>query len=66
MTFNGKRDGFTLEDLVAFGAHCCFKRRKTLGMVREIADRVMWMDHGRPKMVGTPADVVDAYRDWSH
>lgn len=40
MTFNGKRDGFILEDLVAFGAHCGFKRRKTLGMAREIADRV--------------------------
>ena len=40
MTFNGKRDGFTVEDLVEFGAYCGFKRRKALGMVRDIAERV--------------------------
>ena len=37
-----------------------------LGMVRDTANRVMWMDHGRPKMIGRPGDVVDAYREWSH
>lgn len=40
MTLNGKRDGFTSEDLVAFGEYCGFKSRKVLGMVRETADRV--------------------------
>lgn len=40
MSLNGKRDGFDVEDLVAFGAVCGFKRRRTLGLVSEIADRV--------------------------
>lgn len=40
MSLNGKRDGFDLEDLVAFGAVCGFKRRRTLGLVSEITDRV--------------------------
>lgn len=40
MTFNGKRDSFTVEDLVEFGAYCGFKRRKALGMVADIAERV--------------------------
>lgn len=40
MSLNGKRDGFDLEDLVAFGAVCGFKRRRTLGLVSEIAERV--------------------------
>lgn len=30
MSLNGKRDDFALEDLVDFGAHCGFKRRKSL------------------------------------
>lgn len=40
MSLNGRRDGFTLEDLVDFGAHCGFKRRKALGIVADIAARV--------------------------
>lgn len=40
MTFNGKRDGFSLEDLVEFGAFCGFKRRKSIAVASEIADRV--------------------------
>ncbi|MBW0150171.1 MAG: type II toxin-antitoxin system HipA family toxin [Phenylobacterium sp.] len=40
MSLNSKRDGFDLEDLVAFGAVCGFKRRRTLGVVSEIAERV--------------------------
>ncbi|MEG2314298.1 type II toxin-antitoxin system HipA family toxin, partial [Brevundimonas sp.] len=40
MSLNGKRDDFDLEDLVTFGAHCGFKRRKALGLISEIAARV--------------------------
>lgn len=40
MSLNGKRDGFDLEDLVAFGGVCGFKRRRALGVVSEIAERV--------------------------
>jgi len=40
MSLNSKRDGFDLEDLVAFGGVCGFKRRRALGVVSEIAERV--------------------------
>lgn len=40
MSLNGKRDGFDLDDLATFGAFCGFKRRRTLALVHEIADRV--------------------------
>lgn len=40
MSLNGKRDDFDIEDLVAFGGHCGFKRRKALGLISEIAARV--------------------------
>ncbi len=34
----------------------------SLDLVSEIADRAMWMDHGRPVTIGPAADVVAAYR----
>jgi serine/threonine-protein kinase HipA len=40
MSLNGKRAGFDVEDIVAFGAVCGFKRRRTLNLIREIAERV--------------------------
>lgn len=40
MSLNGKRDDFDLEDLIAFGAHCGFKRRKALSLISQIAARV--------------------------
>jgi len=36
MSLNGKREAFDLDDLVAFGAHCGFKRRKALALVDEV------------------------------
>lgn len=33
-----------------------------LKTVSEMADRVMWLDHGRAKMVGPPTEVVGAYQ----
>ena len=32
-----------------------------LSKVRELADQVLWLDHGNPVMLGDPNDVVDAY-----
>jgi ABC-2 type transport system ATP-binding protein len=32
-----------------------------LDTVAEMADHVMWMDHGRSKLVGNPSDVIGAY-----
>lgn len=40
MTLNGRRDDFTADDVAHFGAHCGFKRRKALGIVAEIGERV--------------------------
>ncbi len=31
--------------------------------VQEICDRVAWMDHGHMRMIGHPAEVVEAYRN---
>ena len=36
-----------------------------LPLIEEMADHVMWMDHGTPKMIGNAHDVVAAYRSWS-
>ena len=36
-----------------------------LDMVEELADRVLWLDHGSPMMVGDPDKVVAAYQEWS-
>jgi ABC-type polysaccharide/polyol phosphate transport system ATPase subunit len=33
----------------------------SLPTVKEIADRALWLDHGRTKMIGEAATVVDAY-----
>jgi ABC-2 type transport system ATP-binding protein len=35
----------------------------SLANVRSMADRVMWLDHGRIKMIGEAETVVQAYRD---
>lgn len=40
MTLSGKRADFTIDDLITFGAYCGFKRRKSLAIITEIADRV--------------------------
>lgn len=37
----------------------------SLSLIEETADRAMWMDHGGPKMIGSPTEVVSAYREWS-
>lgn len=33
-----------------------------LETVRQMADRVLWLDHGHMKMLGAPDEVVDAYK----
>lgn len=45
MSLNGKRDGFDLDDLIAFGEVAGFKARKTKVFVSEIVDVVkQWSD----------------------
>jgi ABC-type polysaccharide/polyol phosphate transport system ATPase subunit len=36
-----------------------------LESVRRLCHRVVWMDHGRVKLVGQPDDVIDAYTEWA-
>lgn len=33
----------------------------SLAQVKRLSDRVMWLEHGRLKMMGEPGEVVDAY-----
>lgn len=40
MTLNGKRDMFDLDDLIAFGAYCGFKTRKSQTIIRDTAECV--------------------------
>jgi ABC-type polysaccharide/polyol phosphate transport system ATPase subunit len=35
-----------------------------IDQIREMSNRVVWMDHGTVKMVGDAATVCDAYREW--
>ncbi len=34
----------------------------SLGLVEDFCDRVLWMDQGRSRLVGSPRRVIDAYR----
>ena len=34
-----------------------------MASIRELCHRVVWMDHGRIRMVGTPDEVIDAYTE---
>lgn len=55
MALSGKRDDFTIEDLITFGAYCGFKRRKSLSIISEIADRVRdWPAYARTVGVHEP------------
>lgn len=53
-----------IEELMAGGASILLVSH-ALSLVEETASRVLWMDHGRSKMMGDPASVVAAYREWS-
>lgn len=37
----------------------------SLGVIRDMADQVMWMDHGRVKMVGDAKEVTDTYKAYA-
>jgi ABC-type polysaccharide/polyol phosphate transport system ATPase subunit len=34
--------------------------------IREMCDRVLWLDHGRLRMLGAVGDVLDSYHAWYH
>lgn len=40
MSLNGARDSFSRDDLIAFGAFCGFKARRTSALIEDMADRV--------------------------
>jgi ABC-type polysaccharide/polyol phosphate transport system ATPase subunit len=49
-----------IEHLIDAGAAVLFVSHD-LETVRKMSDRVLWLDHGRARMVGDPDTVVDAY-----
>ncbi len=49
-----------IRQLIESGAAVLFVSHQ-LGTVKEMSDRVMWLDHGRMVMMGDPTEVVDAY-----
>jgi len=50
-----------MESLIARGASVVIVSHN-LGTVAELANRTMWLDHGRTVMTGEPLEVIDAYQ----
>lgn len=50
-----------IEELLAAGKTLVFVSH-SLDLVEELCDRVLWLDGGRPRLLGEPRRVVDAYR----
>lgn len=50
-----------IEEMLAAGRTLLFVSH-SLDLVESLCDRVMWLDHGRQRMIGDPRRVVDAYR----
>lgn len=50
-----------IEELLAAGKTLVFVSH-ALDLVNELCDRVLWLDGGRPRLLGSPRRVVDAYR----
>jgi ABC-type polysaccharide/polyol phosphate transport system ATPase subunit len=44
-------------------AHLMVLVSHDLSAIQEMCDRILWMDHGRMKMMGKPDEVIQAYRD---
>lgn len=50
-----------IEELLAAGKSLLFVSHG-LELVETVCDRVLWLDRGRPRVLGSPRRVVDAYR----
>jgi ABC-type polysaccharide/polyol phosphate transport system ATPase subunit len=50
-----------IEELLAAGKTLLFVSH-SLDLVEGLCDRVLWLDDGRPRLLGEPRRVVDAYR----
>jgi ABC-type polysaccharide/polyol phosphate transport system ATPase subunit len=50
-----------IEELLAQGRTLLFVSH-ALDLMPELCDRVLWLDRGRPRQIGEPRRVVDAYR----
>jgi ABC-type polysaccharide/polyol phosphate transport system ATPase subunit len=55
------RSGERMKSLIARGASVVLVSHN-LSTVLELADRAMWLDHGRTLMTGDPAEIVNAYQ----
>ena len=56
-----KKSEERVHEMIASGAAVVLVSH-ALGTVEEIAERALWLDHGRVKMVGPPVEVVAAYK----
>ncbi len=52
-----------MEDMIRSGSTVIFVSH-TLTTVQKLCDRVLWLDKGNVRMLGDPAEVVDAYKAW--
>ena len=55
-----KKSRARISELISFGAAIILVSHD-LQAVREIADRALWLEKGKVKMIGKASDVVDAY-----
>jgi ABC-type polysaccharide/polyol phosphate transport system ATPase subunit len=51
------RDMMTRAQLIVMVSH-------DLEAVKRLCQRVVWMDHGRLRMIGRPGEVIEAYTQW--
>jgi ABC-type polysaccharide/polyol phosphate transport system ATPase subunit len=50
----------SIESIISDGRTAIFVSHDA-GLVRELCDRVMWLEHGEVRLIGPPAEVMDAY-----
>ena len=50
-----------IEELLAAGRTLLFVSH-SLELIEDLCDRALWLDGGRPRLVGAPRRVIDAYR----
>jgi lipopolysaccharide transport system ATP-binding protein len=55
----------TLRDMRAHGTTLVLASHD-LGLVERECEHALWLDHGEPRMIGSAADVVAAYREAAH
>jgi ABC-type polysaccharide/polyol phosphate transport system ATPase subunit len=60
-----ERSGQRIQELLSQGAAVLLVSH-SMGMMREMAQTVLWLDHGNMVMIGDPDEVIDAYLAAQH